>query len=342
MTRDLDVVRTAVEWLNQGRPTALAIVVRTWGSAPRRAGSLLVATEGSRFQGSVSGGCVEAAVVDRAMDLLGQDQAELLSFGVTNDDAWAVGLACGGQVEVHVTSVLPGSDDGRALEDILRASGDGRTPTLVFTVAEPGMRVCYPLEADADVAADELTSAARTSVLEDRTVRAVVEGSDQVLRPFNPPVRVILIGAVHVAQSLAPMVRLAGFECVIVDPRPAWLTPDRFPGAQTVAAWPAEALEQLQPDHRTAVVTLSHDPKLDDPALTAALASDAFYVGALGSTRTHTKRVSRLSENGVTGLERVRAPVGLDVGAREPAEIAVSILAEVLAVLRMGPAGGGR
>ena len=342
MTRDLDVVRTAGEWLSQGSPVALAAVVRTWGSAPRRAGSLLVATEGARFQGSVSGGCVEAAVVDRSMEMLEEAAADLLSFGVSNDDAWAVGLACGGQVDVHVSTILPNSPDSVIIFEIVESCERGRTPTLVINVGEPGLDLAYPLEPpelDPSALSGKLQALAKASVWEDRTVRETVEGQDRVLRPFNPPVRVVLIGAVHVAQTLAPMVRMAGFEVVVVDPRPAWLTPDRFPDSQTVAAWPTEALEQLRPDHRTAVVTLSHDPKLDDPALTAALASEAFYVGALGSKRTHSKRLARLSAEGVEGLDRVRAPVGLQVGAREPAEIAVSILAEILSVLRLGSAG---
>lgn len=354
MNRDLDVIRTAVKWLERRQSVALAVVVRTWGSAPRRAGSLLVATEGARFEGSVSGGCVEAAVVDRAMDMQGRPDSDLLSFGVTDEEAWAVGLACGGQVEVYVLSILSGSAEADRLVEVTTACDAGRTPVLLFEMGRPKMDVLYPLEsgindpsgpptADED-RSDELEgtetgAAALTAVHEDVTVRGAFDGRDRVLRPFNPPVRVVLVGAVHVAQALAPMILLAGFECVLVDPRSTWLTENRFPDIQRVAAWPGEALQSLGPDHRTAVVTLSHDPKLDDPALRAALASEAFYVGALGSRRTHGKRINRLREDGVEGLDRIRAPVGLDLGAREPTEIAVSILAEIVAVLRSGKAG---
>jgi xanthine dehydrogenase accessory factor len=150
----------------------------------------------------------------------------------------------------------------------------------------------------------------------------------------NPPLRLVVVGAVHIAQALVPMARIAGFDVAIVDPRDAFAAQVRFPGARLIHDWPDAALEALAPDARTAVVTLTHDAKIDDPALRAALESQAFYIGCLGSTRTHAKRLERLVGEGVSGLERLDAPVGLDIGARGPAEIAVSILAGIVAALR--------
>lgn len=166
----------------------------------------------------------------------------------------------------------------------------------------------------------------------------LVEQGDQRLfvHVFNPPLRLIVVGAVHISQALAPMAALAGYDVTIVDPRRAFATDARFPGIRMIDDWPDDALRRLAPDHRTAVVTLTHDPKLDDPALIEALRSPAFYVGALGSRRTHAKRVARLTGAGLGEAEiaRIHAPVGLDIGAVTPAEIAVSALAEVTAALR--------
>lgn len=175
-----------------------------------------------------------------------------------------------------------------------------------------------------------------------RTDRAGVvqgpSGEEYFLRPHNPPIRVLIVGAAHAAQALVELVQALGFRPVVVDPRQAFATPERFPGVAIMDAWPDEAIPRLAPDHRTAVVTLSHDPKVDDPALLAALATPAFYIAALGSRRTHEKRLLRLAEAGATSsdLARIQGPAGLDIGARSPQEIALSIAAQMVASLR-GP-----
>lgn len=155
-----------------------------------------------------------------------------------------------------------------------------------------------------------------------------------LVEPHNPPLRLIIVGAVHVAEPLSKMAALVGFAVTIVDPRRSWATPARFPDQALVIEWPETALATLAPDPRTAVVTLTHDPKLDDPALIAALASPAFYLGCLGSKKTHASRLERLAAAGCTRLERLHGPVGLSIGAKSPAEIAVSIFAEIIATLR--------
>jgi len=177
---------------------------------------------------------------------------------------------------------------------------------------------------------------ARRALLEDRSFTVGTEEGDVFLRPYNPPVRILVVGAVHVAQSLSRMAAEAGYEVTVIDPRTAFATAERFPDIRLRPVWPAEALEELAPDHRTAIVTLTHDPKLDDPALVSGLATPAFYVGALGSRRTHAERVRRLGEQGVAAeeIERIHAPVGLDIGARTPEEIAVSVLAQIIQALR--------
>lgn len=178
--------------------------------------------------------------------------------------------------------------------------------------------------------------AAARAAAEDRSVTLRRDGAELFLQAVVPPPRLVVVGAVHVAQALVPMATIAGFAVTVVDPRGAFATPERFPGAALVTSWPDEALAALALDRRTAVVTLTHDPKLDDPALVAALRSPAFFVGALGSRKTHEARRLRLEEEGFTGadLARIHGPVGLPIGARTPAEIAVSILAQLVAALR--------
>jgi xanthine dehydrogenase accessory factor len=183
---------------------------------------------------------------------------------------------------------------------------------------------------------DALHAAALDAAERDASGVWEAPGGPVFLRVYAPPARLVVVGAVHVAQPLAAMARAAGLAVVVVDPREAFATEERFPGVRLLRSWPDEALEVLAPDRRTAVVTLTHDPKLDDPGLSAALRSPAFYVGALGSRRTHARRLDRLRESGLgeDALRRIHGPVGLDVGARTPGEIAVSILAEVVATLR--------
>ncbi len=177
----------------------------------------------------------------------------------------------------------------------------------------------------------------RRAILDNRS--ATLAGTSLFVQVFNPPLRMIVVGAVHIAQSLVPMAALAGYDVTVVDPRRAWASDARFPDVALSTDWPDEALRDLAPDHRTAVVALTHDPKLDDPALAVALASPAFYIGALGSTRTHGKRVARLRELGLgeDEISRIRAPIGLAVGAKSPAEIAISILAEATQALHGAP-----
>jgi xanthine dehydrogenase accessory factor len=201
----------------------------------------------------------------------------------------------------------------------------------------PRERLVHPFDA-AEAGDGALRDAARAAAEEDRSRRVELGGRAWFLRVYNPPVRVVIVGAVHVAQALAPMVQLAGYDAVVVDPRRAFATADRFAGVRVEAAWPDEALGRIGLDRRTAVVTMTHDPKIDDPALAAALRSDAFYVGALGSKKTQAARRERLRGEGFgdDAVARIRGPVGLPLGAVSPGEIAVSILSELVQALRGG------
>ncbi len=325
MTRHPDQIpEIALDWHNAGQGAVLATVIQTWGSAPRQAGSQLAISGTGQIMGSVSGGCVEGAVVAEALEALAEGRPRLLTYGVSDDSAFAVGLACGGTIRILVDPV---GDDAPALSpqilaDVVAARASRRAVGVLTRLDDFTRRLATP--ADPDCTAQ--FRADRSTLLDD----------DTFLTLHNPPLRLVVVGAVHIAQALLPMARLAGYDPILIDPRDAFGAAARFPNETILNEWPDEALAALALDARTAVVTLTHDSKLDDPAIMAALASDVFYLGCLGSTRTHAARLERLRAAGVvdTDLSRIHAPVGLNIGAKTPAEIALSTLAQITAVLR--------
>lgn len=311
----------ALAWHEAGRGAVLATVVETWGSAPRRVGAQLVIAGDGEMQGSVSGGCVEGAVVLEATDALEKCEQRLLEYGVSDGDAFAVGLACGGTIRILVEPVGPVLPV-EVLRDLMEARA-ARQP------------VAY----EANLATGERRLARDGHAERFAMDRSGFEADGELFVAIhNPPLRLVIVGAVHIAQALVPMARIAGYDPYIVDPRAAFGSEARFPGERIVPDWPDEALEAIGVDSRTAVVLLTHDPKLDDPALMIALNSEAFYIGALGSKRTHASRQERLAEAGITAdqMARIHGPIGLDIGASGPPEIAVAILSEMTRVLRRG------
>ncbi|WP_457650130.1 XdhC family protein [Profundibacter sp.] len=319
MSQNFDnIPETALAWHRAGRGAALATVVETWGSAPRPVGSQLAIAGDAEIAGSVSGGCVEGAVIIEAMDALEDGKPRMMEFGVSDDQAFAVGLACGGKIRVMIEpigAVMP----EEMLAELVAARAD-RVP------------VAYVVNPDT-----QSRRLARQGDYPDRfrSDKSGFEG-EEFVAIHNPPLKLIVVGAVHITQPLLVMARLAGYDPVLVDPRAAFGSKARFPNEDIIDDWPDEALKAQGLDARTAVVTLSHDPKIDDPALTVALQSNAFYIGSLGSTRTHAKRVERLTAAGLTDTEiaRIHAPVGLDIGSKSPAEIALSIMAQITETLR--------
>lgn len=294
------ILAAAHAW--QGSPMALATVVSTWGSAPRPRGSHMLVHRDGRFEGSVSGGCVESDILATAAEVIAGAPFQVKRYGVEDAAAWAVGLPCGGTIEVMVQPVGAEGFDPELFDRIGEAR-DGGTALKVATDLDTG----------------------RSSLREP-------EGAAFVNR-YDPPRRLIIVGAVQIAQALAGLARELGIAATIVDPRARFLTEERFPEVTLDDRWPDEAVEALKPDPATAVVTLSHDTKIDDPALIAALASPAAYVGALGSRKSHAARLERLRAAGVdeAALARIDGPVGIDIGAIGPAEIALSIAGAMIA-----------
>jgi xanthine dehydrogenase accessory factor len=297
-------------WRARGDRVALATVVATRRSAPRPVGSKLAVSERGELLGSVSGGCVESDVAVQAAEVIADGAARLLTYGIDDEQAWSIGLPCGGEIDVFVERF-----DGELREE----------PGVTLTVLDgerAGERRVVPLDA---------VERGPSRVLE-------VDGETVFADVTAPPPRLVVVGAADTAELLSRAAKALGWRTTVIDPRPALVTRERLPSPdELVTAWP----DELEADSDTAVVVLTHEERLDLPALRAALASPAFYVGAIGSRRTQEKRRARLLEAGINEeqLERLAGPAGLDLGAHTPAETAVSILAEVLAV-REGRSGG--
>jgi xanthine dehydrogenase accessory factor len=301
---------------------AVATVIATRRSAPRPVGSKLIVTDEGAMIGSVSGGCVESDVYDACRSILDGETPRLLTYGISDDQAFEVGLPCGGEIDVFVREY------DRALYESI---GDRRA--VVFTDLENGsQRLVFE---GGDAIADDLLRSGHSRALE-------VDGRNVFADVFGPPPRLFVYGAVDTAEALCHAANQLGWRTIVADARGKFATPERLPSAdEVIVAWPEEALAQVQPDHATAVLVLTHDEKFDIPALVGTLATDAFYVGALGSRRNQEKRRERLLEAGVSeeALERIHGPAGLDIGAHTPAETALSMLSEILAV-RAARTGG--
>lgn len=334
MNENCKILAEAIAWLDEGHEVALATVVSTWGSSPRPTGSRLAVDEVGRFIGSVSGGCVEGAVLEAAEEVIQSGSPTLLEFGVSNEEAWKVGLACGGTVRIFVERL----SDRDLFRTILDGIGSGNTAASI-TSLDSGLRGRFDLEGglkEFELSADSSCAIQTARIAGEEAVVETPSGKF-FLEFWRPPLRLAIIGAVHIAQGLAAIASAAGYEITIIDPRTAFATQQRFVGYALVTDWPDEALAKLDLNECSAVVALTHDPKIDDPALTAALRSPAFYIGALGSRKTAERRRERLRVLGFedSELSRIKGPAGLRIGAVTPAEIAVSIVAEMTVVLRM-------
>ncbi|MDI9408799.1 MAG: XdhC family protein [Candidatus Pacebacteria bacterium] len=315
-----DGLAIAAEWLKAGRPVALVVVTRTWGSSPRPVGSLMVVEGGGQFAGSVSGGCVEAAVIEAAVQSLTDHQTQALDFGVSDDKAWEFGLACGGKISLMIQPINPA--DHRAILAAMVSRQQGEAGLLIFG----GIERRLEFVTNRDSLYQAMVSSNHSQMIDASRFALLVA----------PPPRLIIVGAVHIAQALVPLAEGLGFAVTVVDPRQGFATAERFPNVELIHDWPDTALARLGVveggGERIALVSMTHEARLDDPALVAALGSDCFYIGALGSKITQAKRLERLRELGFTAsqIARIHGPVGLDIGAVTAAEIALSIMAEII------------
>jgi len=340
-----DLLPTLDDWAARDPHLAVATVVATAGSTPRPTGARLLVDRDGRMAGSVSGGCLEAAVIGEAQATLsGEAPPRLLHYGISDEMGWEVGLACGGTVDIFVETLRwDGSDP--VLVAVTDAVRDSRAVALLTVVDGDAAGARAALVEDAGVAGSLGSPAADAAVAAfvERRFASGIAGLDDVagvsvfIDPIVPAQQLAVIGAVHIAIALSRMAGAAGYRVTVIDPRTAFLAEERLPDADAlVARWPDEALPSLRLGPRDAAVCLAHDPKFEDPALSVLLRSRTGYIGAIGSRTTHGKRVARLAEAGFSGEEiaRIHSPVGLDIGAATPEEIAVAILAEVVASRR--------
>jgi xanthine dehydrogenase accessory factor len=342
-----DVMEVVGDWVGGGDPVALATVVDTKKSAPQPPGTKMAINEAGRMAGAVSGGCVEGQVVQVAEGILSGGPPQLLEYGIADEDAWDVGLPCGGEISIWVETYDDGGLAGRFRELGLQGGRGALTTVLEgenvgakLLLLEDGSRDGSLGAAELDETAAERAASAMWS---EQSELYEHDGQTLFVDVVAPPPRLIIFGAVDFAAQLAAAAKLAGWRAFVVDPRKRFATADRFPEAERViAAWPDKALDELGGiDRATSIAVLTHDPKLDDAVLKIALRSDAQYIGAMGSRRAQEKRRERLLAEGLTDEElgRLAAPIGLDIGALSAAETAISIMGEITAV-RRGREGG--
>jgi xanthine dehydrogenase accessory factor len=322
-----EILSELERWRSRGDRIALARVVATRRSAPRPVGSKLIVSERGELAGSVSGGCVESEVVEAAREVLAGGEPRLLTYGISDELALSVGLPCGGEIDVWVSEPEP-----ELLEQLAEVVRDDRRAVALVDLDRRTERLVRDGE---DGSADELIRGGHSKVVE-------LAGTRYFADVFGPPPRLFVYGAVDTADALCAAANGLGWHTIVADARARFATRERLPNADEIlVAWPDEAIARLQPDHATAIVVLTHDDKFDVPMLVGALESDAFYIGALGSRRNQERRRERLLEVGVDegSLDRISGPSGLDIGAHSPAETAISMLAEIMAV-RAGRDGG--
>ena len=300
------ILAAAIDWA--GVPMAIATVVETWKSAPCPVGTHMLVHADGRFVGSVSGGCVEGDVLERAQLVLAGAPPVLRRYGVADDAAWDVGLPCGGDIQVLVQPVSADGFPAHLFADIMKARSAGAALSVVTD-----------LESGRSALLDDAASAGFVNI-------------------YHPPRRLLIVGAVEIASALAAIAVSHGVDVTLCDPRGRFLTAERFPGIRLDDRWPDDAVKAFAPDSRSAIVTLSHDPKIDDPALAAALASPAAYVAALGSVRSHQARLARLSAAGVSAEQcaRIEGPAGVAINAISAPEIALSIAGGMIRAFNQG------
>jgi xanthine dehydrogenase accessory factor len=350
-----ELLDTLTEWEAEGHSAARAVVVRTFGSAPRPEGAVLLVSDDDQLAGSVSGGCVEGAAFEEIQRARRDGHARVIRYGISDEDAWDVGLACGGTIDVLVEPLVrPEAEaaakdvaEGRAIITPLPADappesfgphqpGDGEAPAPVLAVHDDGR-----LEGTTGSTADDAALVeAATEALNQGLSRTITLGGRQYfIEAFPLRPRLVVVGAVQVAIPLVRMARELGYETIVVDGRPAFATEARFPDVdRLIVGWPDEVADEIGLGPNDAVAVLTHDVKFDEPAIVESLRRGARYVGAVGSKKTQADRRARLLEAGVTPeqLARLRGPIGLDLGGRAPAETALAILAEIVAARHNG------
>jgi xanthine dehydrogenase accessory factor len=345
-----ELLATLEAWRRDDVGIGRAVVVRTFGSAPRPEGAVLLRADDGRIAGSVSGGCVEGAAAEEIERARRDGHSRVIRYGISDEDAWDVGLACGGTIDVLIEPLLPASVEAGARDRSVAVAtplpadappaefgpsppGDGAPPQPQVVVAQDGIVDGSLGSPSADAA---LVGAAREALLRGTSRTVQIEGRSVFVEAFPARPRLVVVGAVEVARSLVRFAKELGFETIVIDGRASFATPERFPPDQVdwlIVGWPDEVADEIGLGPDDAVAVLTHDVKFDEPAIIEALRRNCRYVGAVGSRKTQGDRRDRLRAAGVgeEQLARLRGPVGLDLGGRAPAETALAIMAEIIA-----------
>ena len=306
---NVDNILTATSiWLKQKRRIALATVISTWGSSPRPVGGQMAIDENGEIIGSVSGGCIEGAVISEGINSIQNGKSIIKDYGISNNMAWEVGLACGGELKVLIQPL--------DLED-----------NIVYSIVNSiKKRETVKLRIDCTTGNRKIDNTI------DKQISYFDKSKNEFIHIIDPKPRLFIVGAVHIAQELVKLANVADYEIILIDPREHFATKDRFPNCKIINEWPDEALLNFDLDKSSHLVTLTHDPKIDDLALMYCIKNNFGYVGSLGSKKTHHKRCERLLQKGFkqNELDKIHGPVGLNINAKTPSEIATSILAEII------------
>jgi xanthine dehydrogenase accessory factor len=332
-----ELLSQIIQWTKDKKPFAIARVIQTWGSSPRPMGSVLIISSDMEMAGSVSGGCVEGAVVKESKQVIAGQQGKRLSYGVSDDDAWAVGLSCGGKIQVYLQPVPPeGSAQGEVWNALVQSLQNNKACVLI-TELKDGATSSTLVGKDQTVG-PALPAAVRDKALEayaHRVHDSITEGDTQYfIHVFPRRSQLLVIGAAHITADLVQLAKMHDFETIVIDPRGAFAGNTQFNAApdRIFEKYPSEVLNDFPLDAYTYAVILSHDPKIDDNALEILLRSKVAYIGALGSKKTHEKRMSRLKQKGFSDEEigRIEAPIGMDIHAQGAREIALSIMGSII------------
>lgn len=330
------------EWADKGHAFAIATVIQTWGSSPRPVGSTMLVSKEMEMAGSVSGGCVEGAVIREAIPLIEAGAAKRLAFGVADEDAWAVGLSCGGKIQVFTERFLAFDErpEEQAAWALLREKLENNQPCILVSRLEDGQGWHSVVLPDGAAAGQpigkDLKAEALRAYRERKSQSVEQQGQGYFLQVFPSRSQMLIIGAAHITADLIQLGHLYDFETIVIDPRGVFAHKSQFPQPpdQLIDKYPAEVLNNFPLDAYSYAVVLSHDPKIDDNALHILLPSEIAYIGALGSRKTHEKRVNRLKAAGFSdeAIARIHAPIGLDINAQTPKEIALAIMGEIIGV----------
>ena len=303
-----DILTPTSNWLKQKRRIALATVISTWGSSPRPVGGQMAIDQNGEIIGSVSGGCIEGEVISEGINSIKDGMSRVKDYGISNDMAWEVGLACGGELKVLIQ---PLDVEDKIVYSIVDSIKKREIIKLRINCSNGSRKIDNTL---------------------DNQISHYDDTKNEFIHIIDPKPRLFIVGAVHIAQALVSLANVADYEIILIDPRDHFATKSRFPNCKIINEWPDEALSKFNLDKSSHLVTLTHDPKIDDLALIFCMKKNIGYIGSLGSKKTHNKRCERLIEKGFDEIElsKIHAPIGLDIKAKTPAEIAASILAEII------------